>query len=169
MVDGIRQNVNGLAGSGAQIGRFTNMDAIDRIEVMKGSASTLYGSDAQGGVINIITKKPADGTRKTKAGVSFGSYDGENYSFSNEGAQDGFFWNVGAHKQLQGDFKDGWGRTVVNHLNARGYDVKLGKDLGNNSDIGLTYQEYKADYTVSGTQNSPRCVWLEFQGARKWG
>lgn len=67
LVDGIRQNVNGLAGSGAQIGRFTNMDAVDRIEVMKGSASTLYGSDAQGGVINIITKKQADGTMKTKS------------------------------------------------------------------------------------------------------
>ena len=33
-----------------------NMDNVDRIEVLKGSASTLYGSDAKGGVINIITK-----------------------------------------------------------------------------------------------------------------
>lgn len=151
LVDGIRQNVNGLTtGSAAQVGNFTNMDSVDRVEVLKGSASTLYGSDAQGGVINIITKKPADGTMKTKAGVSFGSYDGENYSFSNEGAQDGFFWQVGAHKQLQGDFKDGWGRTVVNHLNAKAYNVKVGKDLGNDSDLTFTYQKYKSDYTIPG-------------------
>lgn len=82
--------------------------------------------------------------------VSFGSYDGENYSFSNEGAQDGFFWNIGAHKQLQGDFKDGWGRTVVNHLNAKAYNVKVGKDLGNDSDLTFTYQKYKSDYTIPG-------------------
>lgn len=151
LVDGIRQNVNGLVvGSAAQVGNFTNMDSIDRVEVLKGSASTLYGSDAQGGVINIITKKPTDGTMKTKAGVSFGSYDGENYSFSNEGAQDGFFWQVGAHKQLQGDFKDGWGRSVVNHLNAKAYNVKVGKDLGNDSDLIFTYQKYKSDYTIPG-------------------
>ena len=36
------------------------VDAIDRIEVVRGPMSTLYGSDAMGGVINIITKEPGD-------------------------------------------------------------------------------------------------------------
>ncbi len=155
LVDGVRQNVNGLVmGNAAQVGNFTDMDSVKRIEVLKGSASTLYGSDAQGGVINIITKKPKDGTMTTKASVSFGSYDGENYSFANEGAQNGFFWQVGAHKNLQGDFKDGWGRNVVNHLNAKAYNVKLGKDLGNDSDIAFTYQKYKSDYVIPGVDSN---------------
>ncbi len=34
---------------------------IERIEILKGSSSLLYGSDAMGGVINIITKKPKEG------------------------------------------------------------------------------------------------------------
>lgn len=34
------------------------MDAIDRVEVVRGPMSTLYGSDALGGVVNIITKRP---------------------------------------------------------------------------------------------------------------
>lgn len=37
-----------------------NLASIERIEIVKGAASTLYGSSAMGGVINIITKDPSD-------------------------------------------------------------------------------------------------------------
>lgn len=154
LVDGMRQNINGMSiGSHAQPGSFVNMDSVERIEVLKGAASTLYGSDAQGGVINIITRKPKNGEVSSKVGVSFGSYDGEKYNLYNEGSKDGFFWTVDAQKQLQGDFKDGWGRDVVNHLNSKALNVKLGKDLGNDSDITFGYQKYKADYTIPGTED----------------
>lgn len=36
------------------------LEAIDRIEIIRGPASSLYGSDAMGGVINVITKKHSD-------------------------------------------------------------------------------------------------------------
>lgn len=35
-----------------------SVDRIDRVEIVRGASSALYGSDAMGGVINIITKKP---------------------------------------------------------------------------------------------------------------
>lgn len=147
MVDGIRKNINGIAGTVASLGELVNMDSIDHIEVLKGSASTLYGSDAQGGVINIVTKKAKENGVRTTLRTSFGDNDKEKYTLYNEGKEGQIFWNVEAGKELQGDYKDGWGRKVINHLNAEHYNVKLGYDLGNDSDIVFNYSKYKSDYT----------------------
>ncbi len=57
------------------------LDQIERIEILKGAASTLYGADAMSGVINIITKK----TRKEKAfkaAAEFGTESYHNHSVS---------------------------------------------------------------------------------------
>lgn len=64
LVDGKRQNNHGdiypNSFGGNQFGHVPPLDAIDRIEVIRGPASTLYGADALGGVVNIITKKVGD-------------------------------------------------------------------------------------------------------------
>jgi len=50
------------------------IETLDRIEVLKGSGSTLYGSDAIGGVIHFLTKPPAQSEVKIRTGVgNFGS------------------------------------------------------------------------------------------------
>ena len=147
MVDGMRMNTNGTMGGHAPIATLTNMEGIDRIEVLKGAASTLYGSDAEGWVINIITNKPAEGTVKSRVTLSRSSYDGEKYSLYNEGRKDGFFWAVNAQKELMGEYKDGWDRHVINHLNSKSYGVKLGYDFGNDNDLIFNYQKYDGKYT----------------------
>ena len=58
----VRTVVNPPNGSGgyAEAGFIPPVETIERIEVIRGPMSSLYGSDAMGGVINIITKAVAD-------------------------------------------------------------------------------------------------------------
>ncbi len=71
LIDGKRQNTtrgfvqNGL---GNQTSFMPPASMIEKIEVIRGPASIIYGSDAMGGVINIITKKHTD---KLASGTSF--------------------------------------------------------------------------------------------------
>src|SRR5690606_37927879 len=61
LIDGRRQNnVGDLYPNnfgGGQFSFIPPLEAVERIEVVRGPMSTLYGSDAMGGVINIITRK----------------------------------------------------------------------------------------------------------------
>lgn len=47
----------------------------DRVEVLRGPASVLYGSNAMGGVINIVTRKMQEDGVKTNAQIGYGSYN----------------------------------------------------------------------------------------------
>lgn len=62
MVNSVKQNTGESRPYGHDIGTEANflppMEAIERIEVIRGPMSSLYGSDAIGGVVNVITKKP---------------------------------------------------------------------------------------------------------------
>lgn len=74
LVDGRRQNSPGNVtpnGFGETSSSFIPpFSAIDRIEVVRGPMSTLYGSDAMGGVVNLITRKVGDRWAGTFSGES---------------------------------------------------------------------------------------------------
>ncbi|HNR91573.1 MAG TPA: TonB-dependent hemoglobin/transferrin/lactoferrin family receptor, partial [Dokdonella sp.] len=60
-VDGIPVSEEFSIGSFANAGRdFVDVDALKRVEIIRGAASSLYGSDALGGVVSFVTKDPAD-------------------------------------------------------------------------------------------------------------
>jgi len=67
LIDGRRQNTAGSVtpnGFGETSSSFLPpVSAIERVEVVRGPVSTLYGSDAMGGVVNIITRKIGDAWR----------------------------------------------------------------------------------------------------------
>ncbi len=67
---------------------------IDRIELSSGSAATLYGSQAFGGVVNIITK-PGSQKPEFKLGTIFGSFGQQNYRASYTGSGKGLDYAIG--------------------------------------------------------------------------
>ncbi|MDX9818234.1 MAG: TonB-dependent receptor [Desulfococcus multivorans] len=71
--------IQGAAGHAYDIDTIP-LDQIERVEILKGAASTLYGADAMSGVINIITKQTGD-TTSLGGTVEFG-----NESYHNHGA-----------------------------------------------------------------------------------
>jgi vitamin B12 transporter len=74
LIDGIPVNDPSGVGGAFDL-RLLPIDQIERIEILKGSQSTLYGSDAIAGVVNIITKKKGDKPFEGMAQVSYGSFN----------------------------------------------------------------------------------------------
>jgi len=77
---------------------------VERIEIIRGGLSTLYGDGATGGVINIITKTPSE--KEKRLGFSYSSFKGADSLFGIDG-QDGdlaYFMNF-SHRFNQG-FRD---------------------------------------------------------------
>ena len=78
LVDGVRW-IHGSSGTGVPAAVDLNtipLNMIERIEVLRDGASPIYGSDAIGGVINIITRKHLDGVQAHAFTGAFGQGDG---------------------------------------------------------------------------------------------
>ncbi len=89
---------------------------VERVEVIKGAASLLYGSDAIGGVMNFIREKPAP------VGKIIGDFlascntntRGINSSLSVKGTHSSFFWGLRGSMKSHEDYTDGNGNFVPN-------------------------------------------------------
>lgn len=77
LVDGVRLNQAGVSGS-SDLSQFP-VSLVQRIEYIRGPRSAVYGSDAIGGVVNIITTRDKDGTT-LNAGVGSNGYQSYNGS-----------------------------------------------------------------------------------------
>lgn len=120
MIDGVPMNDAAGLGRGADLSQVP-VENIQRIEVLRGPQSTLYGADAIGGVINIITRKgsgPASGDVSAEAG-SFKTF---NEKAEVRGATSLYNYSAGASRQDSEGIssadarngnteKDGYGRT----------------------------------------------------------
>ncbi|HSZ75331.1 MAG TPA: TonB-dependent receptor [Rhizomicrobium sp.] len=74
LIDGVRINDPSTADDEAVLGDVLTNN-VDRVEVLRGPQSTLYGSDAIGGVVNILTKRGGDTPFALTAEAEGGSFD----------------------------------------------------------------------------------------------
>jgi len=107
LIDGLSVR-NPYRGSTSQIDDTNTMD-IERIEVIHGPGSALYGSNAFGGVINIVTKEPPK-EQKSRVWAEAGSFDRTRSGITTSGTIDetsvgdiGYFldatyWNIGGYR-----------------------------------------------------------------------
>ena len=80
---------------------------VERIEVLRGSQSALYGSDAIGGVINIITRQNPDGKTHVSGFVEGGSFGTGQGNFGARGGDKNFYYGASA----TGFHSDGFSRS----------------------------------------------------------
>ncbi len=91
-------------------------NSIDKVEIIKGAGSLIYGSDALAGVINFIsTPSLSEGT--IKGNISSG-YQSNNkmmeYSALNQGNINGFNWLIRGTYKLAGNFRNNYDKIVYN-------------------------------------------------------
>lgn len=147
LIDGVR--INSATSSQGNIQSLLLSD-IERVEVVKGPMSTLYGSDAIGGVINIITRSPEK--TETRANLTAG----EHQLISGGLSQSWKSGNLSALADVSALYTDGY-PIVENSTLPRGYrnsgaHLKAGYDL-NGSRLGLSVRENHgtAEYLNFGT------------------
>lgn len=154
MVDGRRFNnsMGSMAKSTFDAHTLPPVDMIEQIEVVKGGASTLYGADAVGGVINIITKTPEETTGKIRVG--YGSWGSQDLGLSVGGKVDKNGIQVAAsrnkasyikYKDTNGDTKKWPGQSNYTQDNI---SLKLTHDFTASDGLTLNY-----DYSIMEGNN----------------
>jgi len=154
LVDGVMFNDPSSANRGADLGNLS-VDNIERIEVVRGAMSVLYGSNATAGVINIITKT-GTGKASVYGSAEAGSYNTWRLSGGSSGAINKFNYSVSVSRTETDGFSmadvdnsqilhngntsedDGWENTTVSG--------KVGVDITPDFDINGTLR-----YLNSGT------------------
>lgn len=99
-IDGVR--IDSQSGSGGADWQTISLDAVDHIEILRGPAAAIYGSDAMAGVISIFTKQGEPGVRPY-VGVGAGNRGTLTTKAGISGAQGAWDYAVGVrHEQTDG-------------------------------------------------------------------
>jgi len=150
LIDGVA--VNDPSGVGGAIDlRLLSTENVERIEILKGNQSTLYGSDALAGVINIITRKGAKQSLEALGSVEYGAFQTLKGSFSLNGSGgDRFQYSLGAARE------ESDGISAAASPNGEAFE-----------DDGFTHSSFYGNTTISPVQGlkiRPFINYSEFSG-----
>ena len=158
LLDGLRLSENELVS--AQLSAIP-LEAIERIEIVRGSGSVLYGAGATAGTINVITRRPKAGETRGRAIVRYGSFRTKEARVGGDGQGETF----GGGLAVSGQDTDGYrrnssfqnlnfaGRLDADWKTGRTY-LKLGAEQQRQRLPGaLTEQQIKDDPKQTTTPN----------------
>jgi iron complex outermembrane receptor protein len=141
LVDGRRVNEIDLSGvDWTQI----SLDQIERIEIVRGSGTVLYGDNAAGGVINIITKAPPKKITLT-AGVNLGSFGRNKEQISISGGRERLRASVFANS----DTTDGY--RANGEYRAKDIGGKIIYDVTESLQFNLSGSHHSDEYGLPGS------------------
>ena len=112
--------------------------SVNKIELLKGPASIIYGSDAMAGVVNIITNVPVP-VNTIKANLSSNYQTNNNVSTINlniGGNKKGFNWNIYTSNKAAGDYKNKYDGRV---FNSKFTENNIGGYAGINAKWGFSH------------------------------
>lgn len=156
-VDGINQ-ANSFTPAGNPFQRsgrnHVDIDSVKRVEIVKGPASTLYGSDALGGIVAFTTKDPADyldsgdgfgGSLKTRYGSSDESMS-ETLTLANRtGNLESMILYTRRDSDEQENHDDSESDRDTQDFESDNFLVKLQYQLNPAHRFGLTYEDYQSE------------------------
>lgn len=147
LLDGFRLNKPDMSGPEFSI---IPPNRIERIEVVRGGAGVLYGDQAVGGVINIITHKPQKGHR-VHSDSYMDTFDSFRQSLRAEGQfEEGYFYDV------TGSYGDSNGYRDNSQLRNKSFNANIGYDndktKGFSWDLKLGYKDDQ--FGLPGTSGS---------------
>ena len=129
LVDGIRLNHSAMRSGPNQYWSTVELYGTNHIEALRGSYGTLYGADAVGGVVNVLSSKPSFGYgEKHSSGEFFGRLSSAERS-----------WTAG----ILGEVTSGDWFVEVSHTERSFGDLEGGSDIGRQANTG---------YDMRGTQ-----------------
>ena len=158
LIDGHKANPSQEAYIGAGVYRDQNaglcdlslipsLKMIERIEIVKGGASALYGSDAVGGIVNVITKK---GNRdETTVDVNYGSWHQYNLEATNQGVKGKLSWFVTAGLGGSDELKHpGIGKFYYNYNDYKDRDLSIRVDdtFSDRNSLTVSYMHKSHDF-----------------------
>lgn len=109
----------------------------ERVEVVRGPASALYGSNAMGGVVNIVTRKMSSDGAETDINAGYGSFNTFQGEISNRVRKNGFSSNISASYNRTDGHRRDFGFEQFGGYVKLGYDFSDKWQLG--GDLNITH------------------------------